>query len=112
MAMTDLKTFKQYVHATEFDDDDEVMQVILDSAESYVVRATGRTIDELEEMGGGALPSQLTLATLMVAAARYAQPEGETSQQAHEVPFGVTTMIKQYRKLANPPQSQKEEGGV
>jgi len=110
MAITELKTFKQYVHATEFDDDDEIMQVILDSAENYVVRATGRTIDELTEMGGGSLPSQLTLATLMVAASRYAQPEGESSQQVHEVPFGVTTMIKQYRKLADPPTSQ--EGGV
>lgn len=107
MAVTDLGTFKQYVHATEFDDDDGIMQVILDSAESYVVRATGRTMDELVEMGGGTLPPQLTLATLMVAASRYAQPEGESTQQAHEVPFGITTMIKQYRKLADPPQPQE-----
>ncbi len=99
MAVTSLSTFKQYVHATEFEDDDEVLQVILDASENYVVRATGRTMDELVEMGGGTLPSQLTLATLMVAASRYAQPEGESTQQAHEVPFGITTMIKQYRKL-------------
>lgn len=112
MAVTDLNTLKQYVHATEFNDDDEILQVILDSSESYVVRATGRSLDELVEMGNGSFPSQLTLATLMVAASRYAQPEGESSQQAHEVPFGVTTMIKQYRKLADPPRSQEEKGGV
>ena len=100
MALTELKALKQYVHATEFDDDDEALQLILDASEDYVVRATGRTQEELLEMGGGdKLPSQLTLATLMLAAARYAQPEGETSQQANELPFGVTTMIKQYRKL-------------
>ncbi len=99
MAVTELKTLKQYVHATEFDDDNDTLQLILDASEDYVVRATGRTLDELVEMGGGRLPHQLTLATLMVAAARYAQPEGESTQQAHELPFGVTTMIKQYRKL-------------
>ncbi len=107
MAVTSLETFKQYVHATEFDDDDEILQVILESSESYVVRATGRTMDELVELGGGTLPPQLALATLMVAASRYALPEGESTQQAHEVPFGVTTMIKQYRKLADPPQLEK-----
>ncbi len=101
MAVTELTTLKQYVHATEFDDDDEALQLILDASEDYVVRATGRTKEELLEMGGGEkLPNQLSLAVLMVAAARYAQPEGESTQQAHELPFGVTTMIKQFRKLA------------
>lgn len=100
MAVTELNTLKQYVHATEFDDDDEILQMILDASEDYVVRATGRAQSELLEMGGGRLPNQLKLAVLMVAAARYAQPEGESSQQVKEVPFGVTTMIKQFRKLA------------
>ncbi len=99
--MVSLKTFKQYVHATEFTDDDEIMQVILDSSEAFVVRETGRDIEELLEMGNGKLPDQLVLCTLMVAASRYAQPEGESTQQAHEVPFGVTTMLKQYRKLVS-----------
>ncbi len=100
MAVTGLSVLKEYVHATEFDDDDAILQLILNASEDYVVGATGRTLEELLEMGGGdKLPDQLTLATLMVAAARYAQPEGETSQQAHELPFGVTTMVKQFRKF-------------
>jgi uncharacterized phage protein (predicted DNA packaging) len=110
MALIKLATLKSYVHATEYTDDDEILQVILDSAEDYVVRATGRTQTELLEMGGGeSLPSQLILAVLMVAAARYALPEGESTQSVSEVPFGVTTMIKQFRKLADPVSEGGEE---
>lgn len=109
MAVTPLDKLKKYVHATEFSDDDDMLQDILDASEAYVVRATQRSVDDLLGMGEGKLPAQLTLAILALAASRYNMVEGESTQSVSEVPFGVTAMIRQFRKLADP--VVKEEGG-
>ena len=101
MAVVDLALFKKHVRADDFADDDAILQQCLDAAEDYVVRATNRTEDELVEMGGGKFPPSLAQAVLILAAARYATPENDATMQMHEVPYGATAIIKQFRKLAD-----------
>ncbi len=101
MAVVNLELFKKHVNADDFTEDDDLLQVYLDAAEAYVVAATNRTLDELTEMGGGTFPVQLSQAIMLLAADSYNNRENSQSMQFHEVPYGATAMIKQFRKLAD-----------
>lgn len=101
MSLVDLELFKQHVRADDFDTDDAKLRQYLDAAEQQVVMATNRTVDELTAMGGGTFPPMLVQAVLLLAAASYAQPEATAAAQYHEVPWGVSALIKPFRKLAD-----------
>ncbi len=101
MAVVSLKLFKKHVYADDFTEDDDLLQAYLDAAEAYVITATHRTFDELVEMGGGDFPAQLTQAVILLAADSYNNRENSQSVQLHEVPYGASAMIKQFRKLAD-----------
>ncbi len=100
MAVVDLALFKKHVRADDFADDDEYLDHLLETAESAVVTATNRTLEELEQIGGGSVPTPIKHAILMVGAHWYNQRESVSSVQMHAVPDSLQALIKPYRKLA------------
>ena len=55
MSSIDLSLFKTHCRADDFAGDDSYLQHLLDTAEAHIANATHRTMEELEEMGGGEL---------------------------------------------------------
>ncbi len=100
MAVVDLALFKKHVRADDFADDDEYLEHLLETAESAVVTATNRTLEELEQIGGGSVPTPIKHAILMVGAHWYNQRESVSSVQMHAVPDSLQALIKPYRRLA------------
>lgn len=78
---TDLNMLKRQCRI-DFDDDDELLTQLGEAAEAEVIRMTGRTAEELTEMGCGELPAPLRQAVLIRAAQFYAQPEGTEKPNA------------------------------
>lgn len=99
MSTISLDTFKKHIRADDICADDEKLQLRLDAAEAYVVNSTNRSIDELLEMGDGALPLPIVQAVLMAAASFDENTQAVSSQQLHENPM-FPALLKQYRKLA------------
>lgn len=108
MSVVDLELFKKHVRADDYSADDELLQMILDSAEVEVIRATNRTTDELKEIGGGDLPLPIKQAILMAGAMKFAYPEGLIPSSMQQIPFGVEALIKQYRKLESNASGEDE----
>lgn len=94
-----LELFKKHVRADDFTEDDKYLQHLLDAAEESVVKATNRTREELEDMGGGKLPTPIMQAVLMLGAHWYNQRESASTVQMHSVPDALSSLIKPYRKL-------------
>lgn len=94
-----LKMLKKHVRADDFNDDDEYLQQLLDAAESYVCRATNRTMDELVEMGEGEMPKPLWHAVLLICGHWYNQREAVSAGQMTEVPYTLSALLKEYTKL-------------
>lgn len=100
MAITPLELLKKHVRADDFDTDDEKLQVYLDAAEEQVILATNRTAEELLGLGrDGQLPASLVQATLLMAASWYDNAEGIQSVQMHEMPYGVSSLVKPFVKI-------------
>ena len=100
MPAVDLDLFKKHVRADDFSDDDAYMLHLLDAAEAAVVDATDRTRDELDAIGGGALPVQLVQAIMMLAAHWYNQRESVAAVQMHEVPASLQALVKPFTRLS------------
>lgn len=99
MSITSLELFKKHVRADDFGDDDKYLDYLLSTAEQVVVRATGRTLDELMEMERGVLPLPLVQASMMLAAHWYNQREAVSGVQMTEVPDSLRTLVNPYRRL-------------
>ena len=100
MAIVPLSLFKKHVRADDFADADDYLQQCLDAAEAMVIRETHRTREELLALGDGEhYPPQLTQAILLAGGSMYDHREGDAPQQYVEIPFGVQTIVKQFRKL-------------
>ncbi len=100
MAVVSLALFKKHVRADDFADDDEYLVHLLETAESAVITATNRSLEELEQMGDGAAPAPIKHAIMMLGAHWYNQRESVSSVQMHAVPDSLQALIKPYRKLA------------
>ncbi len=100
MAVVSLALFKKHVRADDFADDDEYLEHLLETAESAVITATNRTQEELEQMGGGTVPTPIKHAIMMLGAHWYNQRESVSSVQMHAVPDSLQALIKPYRKLS------------
>lgn len=75
--MLTLEMLKHQCHV-DFDDDDEILQGLLESAIEETVRLTGRDMSELIEMSGrGCLPAPLEQAALVRASQLYDKPGGD-----------------------------------
>lgn len=100
MAVVDLALFKKHVRADDFADDDAYLEYLLETAEAAVIRATNRTQEELEQMGGGEIPAPIKHAIMLIGAHWYNQRESVSTVQMHAVPDSLQALIKPYRKLA------------
>lgn len=100
MAVVSLALFKKHVRADDFADDDEYLEHLLDAAETAVITATNRSQEELEQMGGGKMPTPIKHAIMLIGAHWYNQRESVSSVQMHAVPDSLQALIKPYRKLA------------
>ena len=100
MAVVSLALFKKHVRADDFADDDEYLEHLLEAAETAVITATNRSQEELEQMGGGEMPTPIKHAIMLIGAHWYNQRESVSSVQMHAVPDSLQALIKPYRKLA------------
>ena len=100
MGAVSLALFKKHVRADDFADDDEYLEHLLDAAETAVITATNRSQEELEQMGGGKMPTPIKHAIMLIGAHWYNQRESVSSVQMHAVPDSLQALIKPYRKLA------------
>lgn len=85
----------------ETDDDDALVEVYGDAAERAVIGATGRSLSELEEMGGGVFPAPLKVAVLMLAGTFYRDREAVSNLPVNAVPYSVDYLVKPYVKLVS-----------
>ena len=100
MAVVSLSLFKKHVRADDFADDDEYLEHLLEAAETAVITATNRSQEELEQMGGGKMPTPIKHAIMLIGAHWYNQRESVSNVQMHAVPDSLQALIKPYRKLA------------
>lgn len=100
MAVVSLALFKKHVRADDFADDDEYLGHLLEVAETAVITSTNRDQEELEQMGGGKMPTPIKHAIMLIGAHWYNQRESVSSVQMHAVPDSLQALIKPYRKLA------------
>lgn len=100
MAVVSLALFKKHVRADDFADDDEYLEHLLETAESAVITATNRSLEELEQMGDGEMPAPIKHTIMMLGAHWYNQRESVSSVQMHAVPDSLQALIRPYRKLA------------
>lgn len=89
----DIQALRQQCRV-DYEDDDAVLLGCGDAAEAEVIRMTGRTVDELLEMGEGKFPAPLRMAVLIRAAQFYAQPEGGDKPNAV-----FESLIRPYQKI-------------
>lgn len=97
--LTDFDLFKKHARADDFSDDDDYLRHLLLAAEEAVVRATQRTAEELQALGGGALPRSLSVAVYSLAAHWYNQREAVAAVAMQEVPASLTALIRPYQRL-------------
>lgn len=73
--MIDLRLVKQQCRV-DFDEDDELLAALVESAEAEVCRFTGRTPSELLDMGVDGYPAPIRMAILVRTAEMYHNAEG------------------------------------
>ena len=100
MPIVDLDLVKKAVRADDFDADDDYLGFLVRGAEESVVRSTGRSREELEEMNAGAFPETLKQAIIMLTGHWYNQREAVSTAQMTEVPYSMQALIKPWRKLS------------
>lgn len=99
MEAPSLKLLKKHVRADDFDADDEYLQHLLLTATEAVVKATARTAEELQAMGGGEMPRPLQQAVLLLAGHWYNQREAVSTAQMQPVPYTLDALVKPFRRL-------------
>lgn len=83
-------------------DEDDLLQIWGGSAEEQVLEDTGRTFEELKEMGGGEnVPKAIMHASLMLADFAYIQRSPVDRMNWSVVPYTYERIIKPYIKLAD-----------
>lgn len=94
-----LALFKEHVRADDLDCDDNYLLACLRTAESFVIRMTNRTVEELTALNGGCFPLELVQAIMLVAGHWYNQREAVGISNMSEVPYTVQSLVKPFRKL-------------
>lgn len=100
--LTDFDLFRKHCRADDFDDETELLRLLLEAAEEAVVKATNRSAVELVEMGGGEFPRPLRIAVYALGAHWYNQREGTAAVQMHEVPAIFDVCVKPFKRLCKP----------
>lgn len=94
--LVDLSLLKSHCRV-DYDSDDALLEHYLAAAIDTVVGATQDTVDNLTAKGGGALPTRLVQAVLLLAGHWYNQREDVSAVQMHSVPQGFDALVKPFR---------------
>lgn len=100
MSVVDPELFKKHTRTDDFECDDEYLQYLLDTAETQVVRSTGRSMEELVSMGGGRFPLPLVHAIMLLGAHWYNQRESVSQAVMSPVPDALQNLVLPYRKIS------------
>lgn len=101
MSRLSLELLKSHLRADDITGEDDYLQFLLSTGEAAVIKATNRTRQELEDLGGGELPDMLVQAVLMLCGHWYANRESVSAVQMHEVPCSIEALVKPFRKLSD-----------
>ncbi len=85
----------------DFDCEDSLLELYGDSAEETILDITGRTYEELVEIGGGKIPAKLYQAALLLVDNSYNQRSAISNQQLYNVPNGFDFLVKNFMKLTS-----------
>lgn len=85
----------------DYDEDDQHIEFLGKVATSQIFHSTRRSLEELEEMGGGEYPSELRQAALQLAAHWYRVRESVSSTTQNAVPFSIAFLVKPFVKLTD-----------
>lgn len=96
VTMTEAKSYLRIDHS----DDDRILQMILNAAQSHVERLLGYRIADRYSPNGDSIliPAALEEAVLQLAACWY-DNRGATAEKAREVPFGVREIVTEFREF-------------
>lgn len=83
----------------DFGDDDELLELYAESAETATLNYIGRSLEELKDMNGGTVPVPVIQATLMLVDHSYQQRSPASSMQLYTVPYTFDFLIRPYMKL-------------
>ena len=85
----------------DFDCEDSLLELYGDSAEETILDITGRTYEELVEMGGGKMPAKLYQAALLLVDSSYQNRTAVSTQQMYVIPYGFDMLVKNFMKLTS-----------
>lgn len=85
----------------DFDCEDSLLELYGDSAEETILDITGRTYEELVDIGGGKIPAKLYQAALLLVDNSYNQRSAISNQQLYNVPNGFDFLVKNFMKLTS-----------
>lgn len=83
----------------DFDDDDELLTLYAEAAETATLNYIGRSLEELKDENGGIVPAPVFEATLMIVDNLYQQRSPSSSMQLYTVPYTFDYLIRPYMKL-------------
>ena len=96
-----LKLVKKHLRV-ESDYEDDLLSMYAESAEDTVLNTTGRTLEELIEMGGGEkVPTPIVHASLLLVGVSYQFRTPITPTTLSYVDYSYNTILKPYVRLAD-----------
>lgn len=85
----------------DFGDDDELLSLYAEAAETATLNYIGRSVDELKKMNGGTMPVPVVQATLMIVDHLYQQRSPTSSIKLSSVPYTFDFLVLPYVRLTN-----------
>lgn len=106
MEIISISEIRKQIRIDDFEEEESILTLYGDAAESAVIQNTNRTVEELiaENMnrtGKNEFPSQLKVAILMTCATLYKNRESVTGITQTVVPYGYGYLVKPWIKLIN-----------
>lgn len=93
----------------DYDDEDGYLRVLLQTAESSVVRSTNRDISELTGEDGRLAAPELRQAVCFLAKEWYENGGVSSAAKIMPVPYGLEYLVRPFVKLVDDAQQQDEE---
>lgn len=83
----------------DFNMEDNLLEIYANSAEDSILRLTGRTYDELKDMGeDGDVPAPIMEASLMLVEVAYTHRSPVSVQNMSVVPYGFDFLINPFMR--------------
>ena len=102
MEIVSFDLIKKHVCADDFNADDDLLRHYLMAAQQTIIGRVGRSEIELLEIGEGDYPAALKQAVMLLVGHWYDKREAVATVQMHEIPLGITSLVKPFIKLMQP----------